>query len=42
MELLAIPLSRQKTAASGWFSREGGNPAVLLTMQLTCFAGVFS
>jgi len=27
MKLLAIPLTRQKTAASGWLSREGGNPA---------------
>jgi hypothetical protein len=26
MELLAIPLSRQKTVASGWLSRAGGNP----------------
>jgi hypothetical protein len=27
MKLLAIPLSRQKTAASGWLSRAGGNLA---------------
>jgi hypothetical protein len=27
MELLANPLSRQKTAASSWLSRAGGNPA---------------
>jgi hypothetical protein len=27
MELLAIPPSRQKMAASGWLSQEGGNPA---------------
>ena len=28
MELLAIPLSRQKSAVSGWLSGEGRNPAV--------------
>jgi len=33
MEQLAIPLSRQKTAASGWLSRAGGNPVIKLPAQ---------